>query len=62
MRTAVKRTIRHTSTEDILSSLTDSLAFQVQMIMWEDRKSRRAGTRVLATGTDVGLKKAGPLI
>lgn len=62
MRTTAKKNIRQTSPAEILSSLTKSLAFQVQMIMWEDRKSRRAGTRVLSAGTDAGLKKSGPLI
>ena len=68
MRTTAKKNIRQTSQAEILSSLTKSLAFQVQMIMWEDRKSRRAGRaegqapRVLSAGTDAGLKKSGSLI
>lgn len=41
MRTTAKKNIRQTSPAEILSSLTKSLAFQVQMIMWEDRKSQK---------------------
>ena len=33
MRTAAKKIIRHTSPSEILSALTESLAFQVQMIL-----------------------------
>ena len=61
MRT-VQKIIRHTSLGEVLSALTKSLAFQVQMIMWEDRKSGRAGTSGLTAGTHAGLKNSGSLI
>ena len=62
MRTAAKKINRPASLTEIFSTLTKSLAFQVQMIMWEDRKSGSAGARGLAAGTGAGLKNHGSLI
>ena len=50
MRTAAKKNIRHTSLAEILSSLTKSLAFQVQMIMWEDKQYARTGDQGMMPG------------
>ena len=60
MRTVAKKTARRTSAAEVLSALTKSLAFQVQMIMWEDRKSGRADTPAATVGT--GLRKSGLLV
>ena len=44
MKTVAKKIIRPASPAEVLTALTKSLAFQVQMIMWEDRKNGRAGS------------------
>ena len=62
MRTSAKKIIRPASLAEALAALTRSLSFQVQMIMWEDRKSGRAATSGLTAGTHAGLKNSGSLI
>ncbi|MCR5767306.1 MAG: hypothetical protein K6G45_02305 [Lachnospiraceae bacterium] len=41
MKTRVKKDNRKVSVAEVLTMITRSLAFQVQMIMWEDGKNAR---------------------
>ncbi|MBR4724821.1 MAG: hypothetical protein IK071_03455 [Lachnospiraceae bacterium] len=41
MKTKVKKDNTKVSVAEVLTMLTKSLAFQVQMIMWEDGKNAR---------------------
>ena len=45
MRTKAKKSIKNASVSEVLSELTRSLAFQVAMIMWEDRERTAAAGR-----------------
>ena len=62
MRTSAKKIIRPASLAEALEALTRSLSFQVQMIMWEDRKCGKSGTQGLATGIAAGVKHPRSLI
>ncbi len=49
MRTIAMQTPRKISLAEMLTELTRSLAFQVDMIMWEDRKSEEAQSQSVPT-------------
>ncbi|MCR5323681.1 MAG: hypothetical protein K6E85_10485 [Lachnospiraceae bacterium] len=56
MRTTAVKTKKKASVSEIMETLAKSLAFQVTMIMWEDRERRiSTGQRMIKAGNGAGM-------
>ena len=55
-RTMTEKNTKRASIAEMLTTLTRSLAFQVDMIMWEDRERRiSTGQRMIKAGNGAGM-------